>query len=446
MTETPVDVGETLAAAPHRQRQVRAFTSLTAVQFLQLASGMVTGPLLARALGAEGRGTLAAIAIPIGLAPFVAQLGTGAFAVNRVAQGDRPSRVYGSLALPLLVIGAAVALCSPLIAAPLAQGRGVVEHYLTLGLALTPLALLLNLALDVTWGLSAWGRLAIARALTPVVVLVCIAVLYVLHRLDVPNAAVVTIATGFVPALALWRTFRRIGLPRPDLALTREGLGFGLRAWMGTLASLANQRLDQLLMIPLVPARELGLYAVAVTIASLSTILSSQIVTVVLPRIAAGEHDLLPIAMRCLFIVVFVTEVALAIGTTFLLVPIFGADFAGARGLVYVLLLAWLAQSGVSTLSQSLVAAGRPATASIAEGVAVAITLPGLLVLLPSMGAMGAALVSLAAYSTTLVILILAASRRFGHRISDYLVPRMADLGTLNRLLRSLRPLKAAST
>src|SRR4051812_20788729 len=132
MTETPVDVGETLAAAPQRQRQVRAFTSLTAVQFLQLASGMVTGPLLARALGAEGRGTLAAIAIPIGLVPFVAQLGTGAFAVNRVAQGDRPSRVFGSLALPLLVIGGVIALCSSVIAGGLANGRGGVEHYLTI--------------------------------------------------------------------------------------------------------------------------------------------------------------------------------------------------------------------------------------------------------------------------------------------------------------------------
>src|SRR5690349_16772865 len=99
--ELPVETG-----GP-RRGHLKAFTGLTAVQVLQLLAGFVTGPLLARALGAEGRGLLAAIAVPLGIAPFVAQIGLGAFAVNRVAKGIPPRRVFGSLAIPLIVIGAA---------------------------------------------------------------------------------------------------------------------------------------------------------------------------------------------------------------------------------------------------------------------------------------------------------------------------------------------------
>jgi O-antigen/teichoic acid export membrane protein len=196
-------------------------------------------------------------------------------------------------------------------------------------------------------------------------------------------------------------------------------------------------------MIPLVPARELGLYAVAVTIASLSTVLSSQIVTVVLPRIAAGDTALLPPAMRCLLLVVLTTQIGLAVGTILLLVPVFGPDFADAEPLVFVLLVGWLAQSGITTLSQSLAATGRPGAPSLGELISLAITVPGLLLLLPSLGALGAALVSLVAYVATFVTLLVIASRHFGQRISDYLVPRRADVhlvrGFLEPALARLR-------
>lgn len=432
LQEAPVD-----AARPPR-RHLKAFTGLTAVQVLQLLAGLVTGPLLARALGAEGRGLLAAIAVPLGIAPFVAQLGLGSFAVNRVAKGVHPGRVFGSLAVPLIAVGVVVALASPWLANVISEGREPVDRYLTIGFALLPLGLLLNLALDVAWGLSAWRVLVRARLLVALSGLLAICALYAAHELSVANAAVVTIASGFAPLLVLGPLLRRIARPRVEFAMTGAAVRFGLRAWPGTLASLANQRFDQLLMIPLVPARELGLYAVAVTIASLSTVLSSQIVTVVLPRIAGGEHDLLPLAMRCLLIVVVATQVCLAVGTVLLLVPVFGADFAEARPLVFVLLVGWLAQSGVSTLGQSLAATGRPGAPSIGELVALAITIPGLIVLLPPLGAMGAALVTLLAYMATFAVLLVIASRHFGQSISSYLVPRRADVGFIRDLAQPL--------
>jgi O-antigen/teichoic acid export membrane protein len=420
------------------RRSLNAFAGLTAVQVLQLATGLVTGPLLARSLGADGRGLLAAIAIPIGVLPFVAQLGLGSFAVNAAAKGRSPASVFGSLAVPLAIVGAAIAAASPLIAGGLSNGRAVVDQYLTLGLLLVPTGLFINLVLDVAWGLSLWRVLVKARAATPLFLLIGTVGLFAAGRLSVQNAAILTIASGLAPLVTMLPIFRRIGRPRFDRSLLREGMGFGLRAWPGTLASLANQRLDQLIMIPLVPARELGLYAVAVTISSLSGLLSSQIITVRLPRIAAGEHWLLPQTVRRLFLVVAFTQVWLALGTVFLLVPVFGPEFADARWLVFVLLGAALANSALATLGQALAGTGRPGAPSFGEVISLLITVPGLVLLLPSMGAMGAALVSLVAYTTTLIVLLGLASRHFDHRVRDYVLPRRDDVAAVVGAVRGL--------
>ena len=435
---------EAEAAGKPGRRDLKAFTGLTGAQIFQLAASLVTAPLMARALGAEGRGLLAAIAVPLGVAPFLLQFGLGAFAINRAAQGMSPRLVFGSMGLPTLALGGLTVLLAPTIAGVLSEGREPVQAFLVIGLALMPLGLLINLVMNIAHGLSDWRALTLVRALPPVVLLVGVAGLFALDRLTVTSAGIVTIVSGIAPVVALGPTLRRCWPPKVQLRVVREGLGFGARAWVGTLATLANQRLDQLLMIPLVPARQLGLYAVAVTISGLSTLLTSQVVTVLIPRIAHGQSDLVPQALRCLLLVVSATAVVLAAATLVFLVPVFGPDFAGARPLVLVLLVAVVPLSGLHALSQWLPATNRPGAPSLGELVSLAITVPGLILLLPTMGAMGAALVSLVAYSTSFAILLVVMSRHLGHRIIDYLTPRRADIVLLARIARAF-PLRAAA-
>ncbi len=436
---SPIDVAP---AEPPGRRELKAFTGLTGVQIFQLVSSLVTAPLIARALGAEGRGLLAAIAVPLGIAPFLLQFGLGAFAINRVAQGMSVRLVFGSLAIPTIVIGGATALAAPFIAGVLSDGREPVNELLIVGLALMPVGLLTNLAMNIAHGLSDWRALALVRGLPAVVAFFGVVALFALGKLTVESAAIVTIASGLAPLLALGGIFRRAWPPRVELHVIRDGLHFGGRAWVGTLATLANQRLDQLLMIPLVPARELGLYAVAVTISGLATLLTSQVVTVLIPRIAEGQSHLAPRAMRCLLLVVSVAAAVLAAGTLLVLVPVFGPDFAGARPLVLVLLVAVVPLSGLAALGQWLPAVNRPGAPSVGELVSLGITIPGLILLLPTMGAMGAALVSLVAYSTSFAILLVVMSRHLGHRMIDYLIPHRGDLKILAGLVRAapLRP------
>lgn len=418
------------------QRQLSAFVSLTGVQVFQLLTGLITAPLLAHALGADGRGKLAAVAVPLGVSGYILQLGLGQFAVNQVSTGDRVNVVFGSLALPLIVVGGLVGVLSPALAHVISGGRQPVEQYLTIGFVMMPVTLLIFLSMSIAIGLARWRTLAVARLVSPLIMCVGVVLLAVLGELTVESAIVLTLVSGLLPIAALSSILRRAFPPSVALRLVRKGLSFGGRASVGVIATMANQRLDQFLMVPLVPPRQLGLYAVAVTIASLSTVLTSQIVTVVLPRIAAGESHLLAQATRYVLFVTVASGIVIAGATRLFLVPFFGADFANARALVYVLVIGLVFLAALGTLSQGLPAVGRPGAPSVGEMISLAITIPGLIVLLPMMGAMGAALVSVAAYMSTFAVLLLIAARHLGDRPTDYLLLRRGDLATLVRLAR----------
>lgn len=61
-----------------------------------------SGPLLARALVPEGRGDLAAILLPITLAPVLFGLGLGTFVTRETARGRPLSVLLGSVG-PLII-------------------------------------------------------------------------------------------------------------------------------------------------------------------------------------------------------------------------------------------------------------------------------------------------------------------------------------------------------
>src|SRR5271165_6646244 len=88
---------EDIAAAPgqgrRRVRLTRVVAGLTAANALNAAFGFITAPLLARALGASGRGDLAAITVPLTFLPFILSLGIPRFANREVPRGTALNEV-----------------------------------------------------------------------------------------------------------------------------------------------------------------------------------------------------------------------------------------------------------------------------------------------------------------------------------------------------------------
>jgi O-antigen/teichoic acid export membrane protein len=190
-------------------------------------------------------------------------------------------------------------------------------------------------------------------------------------------------------------------------------------------------------MIRLVEPRVLGLYAVAVTLATMPSVLIRGMNGALFPRIAAGDGALTAKALRITLLLVGVTSLALAVICKPLLTVLLGEAFADATPLVLILLVGGLMRAGAETLESSITADGAPGATAVAQALALIVTVPGLVLLVPTLGGEGAALVSVAAYGVTFAYLLAVAYRRFDGGLREFLLATPADFKLLLRTGRS---------
>jgi O-antigen/teichoic acid export membrane protein len=408
---------------------------LTVANALAAAAGLITGPLLARALGASGRGDLAAILVPLSLAPSVLSLGIPAFAYRDLPRGGAIDEILGSLGLPLVAIGALSAVGAIPVADALAGGRETVRLFLIIGFLCMPIVMVAGLFASSLGALERWRRVVATRLIPFAVAFAAIVVLYVAGRLTVAAAAAATILGALLSLLPGLTLLTERGRPVFRAALAREGVGFGLKSWVGGLAMLANARLDQVLMITVVAPRELGLYAVATTLAGASNLATGALSPPLMTRVAAGQAYLLPQALRITLAATVALNVTLGLATPVVLPALFGPEFHDAVAMAIVLLAASVPFAGASVLSSALQADGAPLIPSVGEGIALVVTVVGLAALLGPLGGLGAAIVSLAAYSASFVFQLIMARRRIDAPLSAYLLPSRVDLRWARNLL-----------
>ena len=411
---------------------------LAAVNVVVAGLGLLSGPLQARALGPDGRGTLAAILVPVTLGPQLASLGLGAYATRAVARGRSIPVVFGSLAVPLLAVSLILVGTSGWIAELVAGGRPLVHRYVQLGLIIAPVGLFGGLLLNIAVGLERWRLLVLGRILSPLIWTLGVVGLYATGRLTVTSAFVVTLA-GSLAAVLPFLTMLFSGRPKVDRAVIREGVRFGVKTWLGGLSALAAVRLDQLLMARLVEPAELGLYVVAVTMSTFATsVLVGAVSTVIAPRIAAGDVGMAARASRVTLALITAVAIALLVTTPFLMPLVFGAEFGDAIALAQVLLVASVPFTGAFVLATILVYSGHPGTAARADVAAALLTAVGLVVLLPVLGAMGAAIVSLLAYSVSFALLLVWTSRNLALPARQFLLMTRDDVAIVWQESRSM--------
>jgi O-antigen/teichoic acid export membrane protein len=408
---------------------------LTVANALAGAAGLITGPLLARALGASGRGDLAAILVPFSLAPSVLSLGIPAYAYRELPRGRPVDEIIGSLGLPVLALGIAGALAAVPVADALAGGRGTVRLFLVIGFLSMPIVTVAGLVASSLGALERWRRVVATRLIPFVVAFAAIIVLYAVGRLTVATAAAATLLGALLSLLPGLSLLTERGRPVFRLAVAREGVGFGLKSWVGGLAMIANARLDQLLMITVVAPRELGLYAVATTLAGASTLATGALAPPLMTRMAAGQTYLLPQALRITLAATVALNMTLGLATPVLLPALFGPEFHDAVAMAIVLLAANVSFAGASILSAALQADGAPLIPSLGEGIALVVTVAGLAALLGPLGGLGAAIVSLAAYTASFVFQLIMARRRIDAPLTAYLLPSRVDLRWARNLL-----------
>ena len=383
-------------------------TSLTSIGLYGV--GILTGPILARSLGPSGRGDIAAVVAPASVLALALTIGlptAAAYFVDTVAE----EQLLLTAALFGLLLGVPVCALAwfgaPVYLSDHAPATITWARWLLL---LIPFSVGTSAAVEIrrrvnpaTW--NYW------RSVPVIVPGLGTIVLAVLGRLTLGSVlALYFVGQALQLVLLVSRLRERRPWKRPSVATFRLMFPYAWRSSTTSTATALTMRLDQVVLVAAVPPAELGLYAVAVMVASMTNPLTSGLSFALFGHLR-GETDesrALSRFRRSAWTTLLVSSVA-ALSLGLLAVPLlrtaFGSDFVEGATALRLLLPGSVAFDLLGVLNAKLLSDGRPGEASWAALVGITITVLGLFLVVPHLGVEGAAIVTSTAFISEVLFL-----------------------------------------
>jgi O-antigen/teichoic acid export membrane protein len=375
----------------------------------------ITGVMLARWLGPSGRGDYAAVTAFFGLALVFFELGLGSSVVFHVSKykQDRADYVWTALGLlvPLALVAALVSVMVGVTIFGDSPSRRVAFLVLPFSIAFSFASAPVLFAL-LSLDLGGWNLTRLSQPM-----MFCLLTLSAHHLMRLSVWLVITMMTvslAFQTALAWW-LYVRAGSARGHF--TREKVGpmlrFGVLNMSSTAPNSINGRFDQIVLAVIVSSAALGQYAVAVSLSVLAAPLVMAFGNVAFPSLARGErvNETIRTATRGSLLVSVVSIAFIVVAGPFIVPVLFGPGYQSVSRLLLILAPGAAVVAVNQVLGDVLRGLGRPGVVAVCEWLGVISTLGGLVLLVPRLGVMGAALTSTLTYMIVYVLLRRAVSR-----------------------------------
>jgi O-antigen/teichoic acid export membrane protein len=407
-----------VAALP--QASTATLVHSIAARFGIFGLNAVTGIITARLLSPEGRGELAAMALwPV----LIAGITTVGVPSALIYHGRRhPERLReltaSALALAALAGGVGTVIAWPLIPIWLGQHPAWVvtaAQFCLLGTVVNSLVLTGRAAWEARGDFRRSNR---AQLAAPLLTIAALSALAAAGRLTPATAAIAYVAIG-IPVLA-WilhalarqsRTDRRENTPAatpPDAPAWRQLLHYGSRSYGVDLFGVLALYLDQALVVGLLVPEAMGMYAVGLSLARIINAVHGSVATMMFPKVVGLAPAVLTKSIARAARLGALASAALGLGIVatgpILVHVLYGAAYEAAGTLLPVLVLQVILAGVTQVLVQGLLAAGRPGAATLNQFLGLALSVPLFLVLVPSLGARGAALSLLASTAIRLAL------------------------------------------
>lgn len=398
--------------------------------------------VIARGLGPTGRGTIAFIAVTAILAARVTRLGVSDAAIVFAAQRPhrRPSLLTNLvLSVTVAAVVAAAAVAAALFAAPSWRPSGIGAAELAILAVGVVASALVDAGYSFVLGCSRFGLHAVITVAAAWLYALAVATAWATVDLTVARVALLWVAVQGVKALVLlWASARTTGFGRPDRTLLRESIGFGLRAWVGSLSDALNDRIDQILIAFIATEATLGIYAVAVNAWEILLYLPGAAATAVLPSVARADRSLrVEQVLKAFRSVALLTLSGLAVAAVAgppLLVLVFGAPFEASIGPFLLLLPGTLGYVALGIFSSALAGSSSPGLSSIGPLVSLGLGVVLDVVLIPRFGADGAAAAASAALLAGGATALILYRTRTSFSLAALIRPRPGDLDLVRAL------------
>ena len=221
----------------------------------------------------------------------------------------------------------------------------------------------------------------------------------------------------------------------------RAMVSFGLQAWTGNFLQYLNYRVDLFILNAYTSRADVGVYSLAVSLTTLGWVLPNALHTVLFPRTAsvaaaadAGEiaptdaDDAITRASRHSVILMLPTAIVLTLLLVVGVPLLYGDGFEDTVTLGLLLLPGVLALGFGKVLTAATTGRGYPRYALLTVAIVAPITLVLYFVLVPVMGATGAALSSTFSYALTTLLSLIFLQRVTGIGLRALAVPTRSDL------------------
>jgi O-antigen/teichoic acid export membrane protein len=415
--------------------------------FLLQTMGLVSGVLLARLLGVENRGLLAAVTLwPSVIAALGALGGPTAYTFLASRSADvvpglvrNTFRVTAIQSLILVLIG------MPIIAYLLDRPEAIWLSIAYL-LVFVPLNLFSRYLNAINQGQRRFREFNIVRIGIQASYVVGIVVLYIAEWDSVSGVILVrSIMAVAACLLAAWFVYRAVRpAPRFEPTLARETFAYGVRSHIGNLTPIDSMQLDLMLVVLLLGDTEAGLYAIAASTALIIRAQGTAIGMVALPSVGAettdeGRRNTVGSIFRLTLLLNLLTAVPIVAGAGILVPLVYGEAFAGAVPIARILAVGIVAASLRQVLGDCLRGAGHPISASTAEVASWAAAIVGLILLVPRFGVEGAALGVGISYFAALAVVVFFA-KRIRVSFKQLFVPQRSDVNFALSLATSVLP------
>lgn len=222
-----------------------------------------------------------------------------------------------------------------------------------------------------------------------------------------------------------------------DFSLVKSMLSFSLKTHFGLLFRFLQNRFDIFLVAYFLPAKEVGIYSIALVIAEILWRIPRVVNTVLLPRLS-GESDRRSAEItakmnRVVFAVTLLCLVPFALTVEWFIPLLYGVEYQDAAQVILVLLPGVLAISVFKLLVPNLIIRGRAWTYSLSVLSSLIVMIILDMFMIPRYGILGAGIASSIAYTTACLVVLVTVVRMNDLPLRSYF-DFFADLGELKRL------------
>lgn len=402
-----------------------------------MVSGLVTGSLIARLLGATGRGELASIQLYGALFASICTSGLPSAVTYFTGVDTEKAGGYyftGIAAAFLLAIPVAL---GGFIAIPylLVSQRPEVVSAARFYLIFIPLGIVTAFSLASLQGQMKMLLWNLLRIIAAVFWLIPLAGMFFLGVNDS-----VTVSKIYLLFLLLYSCiflvilYRNLdGRIRFQKKLFRPLWSYGLPTSFATFSQQSNLKLDQVFIAAMLPPELLGIYVVSIAWSAAHSPLIGAVSYVIVPHMTrlnsiAEQSTAICRITRTMILLNLVLAGGLLAVTPAAIHLLFGAQFMGAVPIAYILIAGSVFSNVKGVLAEGLRGMGRPEIVMKGELLGLAVSLILFPLLLSLSGLPGVAVASIIGHAATFGFLLFGLRENSEVSVKDLLFPRREDV------------------